>query len=353
MDIKKIFRVNNKDNTNDNNKLNDYGTPFNLGNSYNINKNLEAQININKNSINDIETNFSSTVNSKISDVLKKLTDEYIDKNINNDYFLLNYQADYFCNTIRFFTKNNKLAFCLKRVIRAAFLFGRSGLMINNGKYKPIQIVKAELDAEYNLKNVYYVPLSISLLNMGYGINEYDDKVVLKYNEKMDGKLFIFNWDTNSTGAFVKMYPFIKFQQMMLKMLIANTIVFGKKFIYTINSLNTLGNELECLMDPLKPFIVRFKDSEALSNVYDDFNFDGKNALDFIYYYKQAIASFYELYGRKINSNFKKERNISSEVQIEEEQYEIIQNEWISNFKLFINEINNNIDEESKVIIYD
>ena len=92
--------------------------------------------------------------------------------------------------------------------------------------------------------------------------------------------------------------------------------------------------------DPTNPFVVNLGVQEELSNRFASEDIAStKTGTDAIDYYNKLISIYYHLFGRKINNDVKKERNISSEVEASQENYDVVQSDWLNQFAIFIEEL--------------
>ena len=57
-----------------------------------------------------------------------------------------------------------------------------------------------------------------------------------------------------------------------------------------------------------------------------------------IEFYKQHTGIYNAIFGRRTNNDFKKERSITNEVSLTEDNYQILEKEWMDLFKVFVEE---------------
>lgn len=321
--------------------------PITNGNKYDVYQDLKNQEQIDLNSINEYLKHSKNTVQdintllSAIKAVNKKLIDE---KNI-QPYFLLQSQANYFCGTCRFDTKDLKLKRMVINVIRCAFLNGIAGIYVNKtlNILEPVYLTQLEYGIDGNLKSCKKLPLNTILMKMNESKSLVKDEDLIGFitlNEKECENLCIFSWGTMGYSAWLTIWPFVNLQHLMLTICIINAFVFNKKWIYRINNFTSISDEIELFFDPTNPFVVNLGVQEELSNRFASEDIAStKTGTDAIDYYNKLISIYYHLFGRKINNDVKKERNISSEVEASQENYDVVQSDWLNQFAIFIDEL--------------
>lgn len=319
--------------------------PITNGNAYNTQENLNAQVNIDYANIEN-PRNLSKATNRGTIQSLKNSiggdkskAKQYIEQRTLQTYFLLQLQANYFCNTIEFECNNNIVTEQIYKIIRGAFINGRAGMYktITN-KLQPVGIMNKIIDSNGNAIEYTLTPID-NVINSQTAPSK--NKKITSFRVKDVENVIEFNWGTAALSAWVIMLPFILQQQSLLTML--NTLSFSylKKYVYKINDPTAINDELELFFDPTNPFIADTGISSGLNNKFSSFDLSsaGGSQKDFIDYYNESIKIWYELFGRRNNKDDKKERNVSGEVKATQEQYNNLQNDYINQFKLFINRL--------------
>lgn len=310
--------------------------PISGGNSFNVYQQLKIQKDIDLQTLqnNQKSNNLMVSLREKIDNISKNL----IDVTTFNPYYLLQLHGNYFCNTLKFKSNNPDFSLLLYKLIRVSFLFGRSALVFDSLLGKAYGGYVAEI--RYNLYNeVEYIKignLDDALINQ---TGELNSSVYKEYWGEDCKNVLVFNWGTLALSAWVIIYPFCKQQQQLLKMLVGQSFSYNKKFIYKINNPNALSNELDLFYNVNNPFIISLMEDD-LSNKFDTFDNNSGDTLSFIEYYKEFCGIMYHLLGRQVNLDNKKERNVSSEVEANQNNFSIVQNDYINQFKCFIEQIN-------------
>lgn len=323
----------------------DKPTPMSGGNSYDTAIALEVQKQLDLQSIqygNNVR-NLATDINN-LKQTLDEISNKFVFSKTINPYILLNYQANYFCGTCKFETSDMNLKRMVLNVIRGAFLFGVAGILKEDNNLIQYYITNMEWGIDGKLKKckVYELELMINNVNKLQREPDTNRLAFRELNETQCENLAIFQWGVMGFSAWITIWPFINFQNDLLTMILIQSFIYNKKFIYTTNNFTSIADEMELFFNPTNPFVVnvgatlnkelpnRFTTND-LSN-----NFDNNDLLD---YYNKTIAVYYHIFGRRINNDVKKERNVSNEVQASQENYDIIQSDWLNFFEIFINNL--------------
>lgn len=306
------------------------------GNKYDVYNQLKVQKYID---IMEANSNGSYTL---YENKIKELTKQFITDKTINPYYLLHLQGNYFCGTCKFECDDYDLKHKIINVIRGAFLYGKAGLYYDNviKKWVPVYIEKMDIDIAGDLTSVTYGSLFNAL-----STEQAEPKLqtfTIK-NKELLKNMYIFKWGTMSFGAYLYIYPFVKFQKQLLDMSIIQSFSFNKKYIYKVNNLSAIGNEMSLYFDNLNPFMVSLNNNSEVSNRFETIEAGGNSQADsFLDYYNKVIGIYYHIIGRRVNNDEKKERNITSEVEASQENYDIVQSDWLNQFEIFINRVKEN-----------
>lgn len=260
--------------------------------------------------------------------------DSFLSQRSLQDWFLLQIQANYYCNSINFKVSNPLYWLEIKKVIRAAFIYGKAGMYYDDFYKKWFPVLVFDSDQKYKLYKIRKVEEELKLNELKY------DYLNIKYE---DANLVIFHWGDNDQSALIYHYPFIRLQNQLLKQISISSLVLSKKLLYKTNGPNPSLLELKNWLNPFKFILNVFNTTLSQSK---DKNGGGKfewvenqgisNVKNEIEFYNELIKIWYGLYGRRVNDDFKKERNISNEVDASQENYDILQSNYIDCFKIFI-----------------
>lgn len=306
------------------------------GNFFEISQQLKAQETIDINTI----PQRMKMVENEYNKVMEEVNQELVNKYSIQPYYLLQLQANYFCGTCKYECSDYKFNEVMQEVIRCAFLYGKAGIYFENGFYFPIWISRVERDITGKVKLIEYGHIWDALEAQDGNTQNFN---ILTAKDKECEKIVIFKWGTLALSAWIIVWPFVLFQAMLLKMTIIQSLFYNKKLIYKISQQTRVASEIKKFFDPLNIFIWVLAE-DNLSNKFEFFEQSiSQNGVDFLDYYKEVIAIYYHLFGRRLNNDVKKERNITSEVEASQENYDVVQSDWLIQFKIFVNALQEKI----------
>lgn len=316
--------------------------PMTNSNKYEVYKDLEKQEQLDLATISEKSKMLRNTTQDlhEMTAAIRAITDELITERNIDPYFLLQAQGDYFCNTCRFQTEDRNIKRMVINVIRGAFLMGCAGIYRNTALniLEPVYITGLEYGIDGMLNKARILPLSACLQKMNETKTNFDDMSLKGYRDITDCEnLAVFSWGTMGYSAWITKWPFVKLQHLFLTIIIINGFVFNKKWIYKINNFTNIRDELELFFNPSNPFLANVGNTEDLANRFmiEEKGNSAGNA-DVIDYYNKMIGVYYQLMGRRINNDYKKERNVSDEVEASQENYDIVESDWLNQFEMFV-----------------
>lgn len=252
-------------------------------------------------------------------------------------YFELLKEAQYFCGLWKYQTNRDDIKNGMQIFLNYLFLNGYAGWYYDKlqQSFIPVAIEKYKLD---KLGNFY----------SGIGYNLYKN-IGLEYGgdkTKYNGEKIILNKDNCAFiyynvwlyGAWILWYDFVKNRCSLINQLISASPVLSKKIVYTNANENSKLDEFKAFLNPNNWAL-------KISKNTGDKNFVGSNRIDVmeadrdikleelrkhIDYY---LEYNYRYLGRRINVNDKQERNINSEVQYSQNNFDVIENYWTENIQ--------------------
>lgn len=321
--------------------------PSTNGNKYEVHKQLEVQKELDlatTEKVNKLLRNDVADV-EQMSLAIRRIGDELVAEKNLDPYFLLQAQANYFCNTCKFETDNLALKKMVINVIRGAFMMGCAGIYRNTKMniLEPVYITQMNYGIDGQLKYCKILPLATVITKMNETRNEVLADHLKGYREIKDedcANIASFSWGTLGLSCWITLWPFIKLQDLMLRIITINGYVFNKKWIYKLNNYTNISKEIELFFNPSNPFIINVGSADDIANRFTtEEGTKTANTDDVIDYYNKMLGVHYHILGRKINNDYKKERNVSEEVKASQENYEIVQSEWLNQFEIFIEEL--------------
>lgn len=307
------------------------------GNLFEVQTKLDVQDSIDQASaetIRSVNNRNSPLYGNKIKNTLYRKLDQYKI----NDFFLLQYHANYFANTIKYRTFDYRLENILPLVIRTAFINGVSGIYYDrfNNCLIPLFIGEIKRDYKGNIIKVSYV----SAWSIEWNSDWFNNDKAYQVIEGMEcNNVAIFKWGTLGISAWVAFYNFVKFQNSLLRMINSSSFFIAKKGIYKVEDMTVLENEMEDFFDPDTTFF-KVNSSVNLSNKFEVFEHKSGPASDLVEYYRMVIASYYSIFGRRVNQDFKNERNLVGEIQTSTSNFDILEREWLFQFYIFTKKLN-------------
>lgn len=290
------------------------------GNLYEIRQRLEAQRQIDLNNLENIDFN-------------QYFTDFEI-----QDYFLLQLQANYFINVIQYKIDDPTIYSQIKTLLRCAFINGHAGFFKDTltNEWRVYYINELKTDKYGNVKGFSGTPYQ--LLN---GITSPEAlKSHKEIKEDIDENFIILKWGSAGLSAWLYIWPFIKFQNSLLSMIQSDSFSYIKKYIMDIVDPKQVDIELREWFNPKNPFIKKAKNIDLANKFKVVETGSHSNGKDVVGMYKDICGVYYSLYGRRWNNDFKKERSITTETDLTTTNYEILEKDWIDEFKIFMEAFN-------------
>lgn len=303
--------------------------PISGGNSFATKKLFEA-----------IDNNIKSNI--PLNSSLKKISKALANSNLRTAYFtygefwLLNFQADYFANLVNFKFEKWHVNRAVNLAIKMGVLYGAGAIKKIGDKYVALyisEIIKDEYGYPSKIKWLLADKMLISqstspMSNRGIIESDVDENTILFIPNDVE------------LGGLIKWYPFIKQLENLLKMLYTHSYSYVKSVLYNVSDPNAITDEIDLYFNLENPFLINTSDDAILQNKFKEFKINSStNSNDLINYIKEFLNIYYDLIGRRYNSDKKKERNVSDEVNATQENYDILQRPYKQNIMFFIDEI--------------
>lgn len=310
-----------------------------------------------------VQKEFQARINNMLSSI--DIANDNLDNVVYDEYFLMLFQKNYFCNL--FDIKTDDIDFHRAWIIfvELCFWYGEAAF-INQGiegiedttNIVPVYIKDKKYDAIGNInKNFeYYIGSAILPLmgdsKMWKAKPQFDGKALVNKNDFVYGK-----WNTQAYGAWVWMYKFIKFQKDLMYLTHGSAYLQKEMMFYKINNTDTIEDEVKVLYNPKINIVPTIginwdnKDKTALENRWmsDKLSSDPTVVINEVYDWH--MDKYYELFGRKHNVDFKKERNVSSEVEASQEQFDVLINETKKYMEMVLKECKEKFGKSGELII--
>lgn len=325
--------------------------PISGGNSFSMNEYLnakEANIHLFK------ERNVQS-----LDSFTSRITAELDAQSINNTYnywFILNFMADYFSNIVPFRFKDVNIQRAVMIAIRLGVIYGQSALWWNDNKLAGMYINNLEHD-EMGYPKVLDLASGVSLLltqSKQYdGTTEFkgyeDLKVVPK---EVDDNIFTFLPYNYRVGGLINWRPFLLTFERLLKMVYTNSFQYAKSFTYRVNDVQMAYDEIKMFFNNENPFLIEVgNDDTPLANRINKIEIgDSGSSYNLFTFIKDYLNLFYELIGRRENTDKKNERNIKGEVQASQNNFDVLQNELTNSIHYLLEWVKEKTGQEYEIL---
>lgn len=163
---------------------------------------------------------------------------------------------------------------------------------------------------------------------------------------------YVFKWNQQTIGAYVLILPFCRLQNMWLNQITILSMLQSKQFYIKQTLKKEDTSWVKNFLNPKYIWLIIRKGMgltdkiELIDNTYLLQNISV--AID---NYKKMVDIYNDLYGIKNNTDFKKERNVSDEIEASQDQFNALQNEYITNFCIFAKNLEDTPRDGEKVKI--
>lgn len=267
--------------------------------------------------VNQIEA-VNEAINSQIakSSVLKDITW--------NSWIIINHWADYFANSFKYEADRFELNIFINRVIRYAFIYGGAYIWNNNGTPELVSIVSEVNKKEYG----------IAIISPDFDVIKQNENSLknLSVSKKVP-KEQIFYYQFNSLGwsSFVVLRPLIKWNKQVMKALYNETIMLPTRLIHDTEAGQKDSSASSQLLKFESPVMHRAKDG---TDVFKSLalNTNTESLLNVIEYTKNY---YYEILGRRANTEYKKTHSLNAELEAAEDTFTILERDrylYLKNF---------------------
>lgn len=240
-------------------------------------------------------------------------------------WLILLSQMTYFSNLFNFITEDERYLKIENLFFTNLWWYGKVGIL-KTGENIDVVNVSDSLDGEY-----------IQIANYIFNSNiQPSDINIINQNRKLkinDEKLVVFRWGSTALPGFIWWYQFSSEQNFMWKAVFSESMWINKKLQIDYNLELTDQNKfmLKSVMDPSSPFFFH-NNIETLSEIKQlELPPLTTVGFDMIDRHRQM---YYQMFGRRINENYKKEKNITDDIQFSMSNYNIIENDWLRELKI-------------------
>lgn len=274
-----------------------------------------------------------------------------INREMYNEWELLNFQADYNASIVRFTFSDSLLDNMIYLLFRLNFLYGNVGILFKDGKPIPIVENKTTIDEFGEMTKIEGFN-GYELLQSNGLLSEVKSRLQKKYTitkNDMDNYIRLYAPSYNY-GAYVRWMKFIRMWGELLKTINTYSYLLIKKIIFNVNDEGAAIEEIKRFFSSNSPFLINKDPDSATENRFEVAGMDNGGSGELFTYYDRWMEIFYSMLGRRINVDRKKERNITNEVEMSESNFDILENEIRVNRTNFLNEFSKKVKKPVRII---
>ena len=270
---------------------------------------------------------------------------QMIDSQMLNAYWLLELQTNYFANSFNYEIEDMNLYQKIKMMIRVAFKNGIAGIYKAKDNYLVVAISNLETDHYQNIIKAK----AININNSNIDCTESTLKNVAEDEITDIENLCVFKWGSAGLSAWITIYKFCLIQQDLLTMINVDKFSYLKKLVHIVNDPSSSAQEVDDYFNIYKPFLKKLKGTDLKNRIEVIAEAQNSNPNVLIEFYKQTMGIYYAMYGRRTNNDYKKERSITQEIGLTSDHYNILEKDWIDEFKVFAYNFKKQFNVEIKV----
>lgn len=241
-----------------------------------------------------------------------------------NTWLQVNQWADYFCGTFKYEANEFKHNIAINRALRAGFIYGSVGVWNNNGTPELVQVRDRRSPTEY-----YEIIIIYDDSERYYPAKNPD---MFKKVPKKD--VVIYQFDSLGYSAFLTLQPVLKFERLTQKALYNETLVLPTRILHDVDAGNPSTKAAKQFVQFNSSMIHRMDGgTDRFSGLALATNTEP--LLQTIEYTKNY---YYDLLGRRTNSDFKRAHSLDSEISAAEKNCQAIETSRYLFLKKFLRE---------------
>lgn len=241
-----------------------------------------------------------------------------------NTWLQVNQWADYFCGTFKYEASEFKHNIAINRALRAGFIYGSVGVWNNNGTPELVQV------RDRRSPNEYYEIIIIYDDSERY----YPAKNPEMFKKVPKKDIVIYQFDSLGYSAFLTLQPVLKFERLTQKALYNETLVLPTRILHDVDAGNPSTKAAKQFVQFNSSMIHRMDGgTDRFTGLALDTNTEP--LLQTIEYTKNY---YYDLLGRRTNSDFKRAHSLDSEISAAEKNCQAIETSRYLFLKKFLRE---------------
>lgn len=241
-----------------------------------------------------------------------------------NTWLQVNQWADYFCGTFKYEANEFKHNIAINRALRAGFIYGSVGVWNNNGTPELVQVRDRRSPTEYYEIIIIYDDSE----------RYYPAKNPEMFKKVPKKDIVIYQFDSLGYSAFLTLEPVLKFERLTQKALYNETLVLPTRILHDVDAGNPSTKAAKQFVQFNSSMIHRMDGgTDRFTGLALATNTEP--LLQTIEYTKNY---YYDLLGRRTNSDFKRAHSLDSEISAAEKNCQAIETSRYLFLKKFLRE---------------
>ena len=241
-----------------------------------------------------------------------------------NTWLQVNQWADYFCGTFKYEASEFKHNIAINRALRAGFIYGSVGVWNNNGTPELVQVRDRRSPTEYYEIIIIYDDSE----------RYYPAKNPEMFKKVPKKDIVIYQFDSLGYSAFLTLQPVLKFERLTQKALYNETLVLPTRILHDVDAGNPSTKAAKQFVQFNSSMIHRMDGgTDRFTGLALATNTEP--LLQTIEYTKNY---YYDLLGRRTNSDFKRAHSLDSEISAAEKNCQAIETSRYLFLKKFLRE---------------
>lgn len=250
--------------------------------------------------------------------------------------------CQYFNNIIQYEVDDPDAWIELIRMQNIAFWNGQAAMYYNpvQKEWRAVALWDVEYDHNHKFKSAkiaYEYNYDQQIMREEY----HPDNMITVDNPD---HLAMYSFKSNGYSAWVWLKEMIEIQMQLLKQVIVCSLINNKIIeIQQDKKTDNVKSILENFIKPLKFWYIKRRLASLDSSIKVVENVDGliEVTSKYLEIYDGMLDAYYHLFGIRNNVDYKKERNVSSEVQASQSFFDRMENEYYKMFKIFMKDFKN------------
>ena len=241
-----------------------------------------------------------------------------------NTWLQVNQWADYFCGTFKYEASEFKHNIAINRALRAGFIYGSVGVWNNNGTPELVQVRDRRSPTEYYEIIIIYDDSE----------RYYPAKNPEMFKKVPKKDIVIYQFDSLGYSAFLTLQPVLKFERLTQKALYNETLVLPTRILHDVDAGNPSTKAAKQFVQFNSSMIHRMDGgTDRFTGLALATNTEP--LLQTIEYTKNY---YYDLLGRRTNSDFKRAHSLDSQISAAERNWQSIETSRYLFLKKFLRE---------------